>query len=48
MEEFGFWEDEYSLWYVHGWTSLAIPLVVVIPMVLMIRDTYKQYKKINK
>jgi hypothetical protein len=48
LGEFGFWEDEYSLWYVYGWTSLSIPLIVVIPMVLMIRDTYKQYKKINK
>ena len=47
MNEFGFWEDEYSLWYVYGWTSLIIPLIVVVPMILMIRDSYKHYKKIK-
>jgi hypothetical protein len=48
MGEFGFWEDEYSLWYVYGWTSLSIPLIVVIPMLLMLRNTYKRYLEVKK
>ena len=48
MGEFGFWEDEYSLWYVYGWTSLSIPLIVVIPMLLLLRDTYKRYLEVKK
>jgi hypothetical protein len=47
MNEFGFWEDEYSLWYVYGWTSLSIPIIVVVPMILMIRHSYKHYKEIK-
>lgn len=41
-------EDHYSLWYVYGWTSLFIPLIVVVPMALIVRDSYKHYKEIQK
>jgi hypothetical protein len=44
LGEFGFYEDEYSLWYVYGWSSLLIPMMVVIPMLLMSIDTYKHLK----
>ena len=41
-------EDHYSLWYTHGWTSLFIPLIVVVPIILMVRDSYKHYLDIKK
>jgi len=41
-------EDHYSLWYTHGPISLIIPLIVVVPIILIIRDSYKHYKKIQK
>ena len=41
-------EDHYSFWYVYGWTSLFIPLIVVVPIVLMVRHSYKHYKEIQK
>jgi len=47
MNEFGFWKDEYSLWYVYGWTSLFIPIIMIVPMILMIRDSYERYKNIK-
>jgi hypothetical protein len=41
-------EDHYSLWYTHGWVSLVIPLIVVVPMILMINDSVKHYKSVKK
>lgn len=48
MNEFGFWEDEYSLFYTYGFISLIIPALVVIPMILMVRDSYKHYLGVKK
>jgi hypothetical protein len=41
-------EDHYSLWYTHGWVSLFIPIIVVVPMILMINDSIKHYKNVRK
>lgn len=41
-------EDHYSLWYTYGPVSLIIPLIVVVPMILIVRDSYKHYKEIQK
>ena len=41
-------EDYYSLWYTHGWISLFIPLIVVVPIILIVRDSYKHYLGIKK
>jgi hypothetical protein len=41
-------EDHYSLWYTHGWVSLFIPIIVVVPMILMINDSIKHYKNVKK
>ena len=43
LNEFGFFKDEGSLYWVYGPVSLIFPAFVVIPMILMIRDSYKHY-----
>ena len=48
MNEFGFWEDEYSLFYTYGFVSLIIPVIVVVPMILMVMDSYKHYLGVKK
>ena len=48
MNEFGFWEDEMSLFYAYGPISLIIPLIVVVPIILMVRDSYKHYLSVKK
>lgn len=41
-------ENHYSLWYTHGPVSLIIPLIVVAPIIFMINDSIKHYKKVKK
>jgi len=36
-------DDHFSLWYSYGTVSLIIPLLVVVPIILMVRDSYKHY-----
>ena len=48
LNEFVPSEDHYSLWYTHGWVSLFIPIIVVVPMILMINDSIKHYKNVRK
>jgi hypothetical protein len=43
LNEFGFFKDEGSLYWAYGPVSLIFPAFVVIPMILMIRDSYKHY-----
>lgn len=41
-------ENYETLWYTHGWTSLLIPILVLVPIILMINDSYEHYKEIQK
>jgi hypothetical protein len=48
LNECGLWQDENSLWYTYGPVSLVIPLIVVVPIILLVNDSYKHYKDIKK
>lgn len=48
FNELGVWNDENSLWYVYGPVSLIIPTIVTVPIILLVRDSYKHYKEIQK
>ena len=48
MNEFGIFKDEGSLWWAYGPVSLIFPTLVVIPMILMVWDSYKHYLTVRK